>query len=910
MQGRPQSSAHAIDLSTPISVSLVLNRDPSVEAAFDQFLADQQTPGSPLYHQWLTPQQVGSLFGPTAHDLAALTSWLTSQGLKVDSIAPSGVIVHASGSAAIVGNAFHTSFAMFDPIGLTADGHTAAPRLSAVSEPSIPSALTPLVSSIQGLAAPEVFPLNHATPMQGAPVSSSAGSSTGVRPMFTNGSAPPYEYFVTPGDFSIIFDIFSVYGGGNTGATIGTTPQRVAVIGESRVVDTDITEFEQYTGQASATPTVVIPTGATDPGTTANGLQSEATLDVDRVIGTAPGAGVDLVIAKDSATEGGIFIAMDWNVSHLLDPIMTISFGGCEASNGLSNTNFIDTLAKTGAAEGITTLVSSGDSGAAGCDTSFVAAPATQAASINFICSSTYVTCVGGTEFNDSTNPSTYWGTTNQTGLVSALSYIPEGAWNEPSSTNGTTTTYAPAASGGGVSIYIAKPSWQTGTGVPSGSFRYVPDVSFPAAAHDGYFACLAYNGGNCANNHFEVFSGTSAAAPGVAGVVALINTKIGTSAGNINPLLYAVAASTPSAFHDTTVATSGVTGCAAATPSMCNNSTPGPSTLTGGLSGYLLTTGFDEVTGLGSFDVAKFLTAAVSTSTLTSTTLAITPPAAITVGQLTSFTATLTPATGSTGTPTGTVQFYSNGVGVGTAVSISANKATSPSQSFATAGTYTITAKYSGDNVFATSTAPGVSLVVNASTGTGSFTLAATPSSITSAAGASPAPTTLIQATSTNNFAGTVNLSCSIAYAGTGTASNAPTCSLASSSVMISSTQVSSVVLTVNSVAASTIPCPAVRTKTVAHTSSWLNGSAGVVLAGLLLVLPFRKRRSLRSLAIAAFLIVGLASLSGCGGNGSTTLSCTPIVTPGSTTGPYTITVTGTSGSITQTATVALTIN
>ena len=174
---------------------------------------------------------------------------------------------------------------------------------------------------------------------------------------------------------------------------------------------------------------------------------------------------------------------MDWNITNLLDPIETISFGGCESQNGgQSDVLYVDNLASTAAAEGITTIVSSGDSGAAGCDTSFAKAPATQIASINFICSSTYVTCVGGTEFNDTANPSTYWSSSNSSALVSALSYIPEGGWNEPSSTDPNTgvVSYAPASSGGGVSLYVAKPTWQTGTGVPSGSFRLVPDVSFP----------------------------------------------------------------------------------------------------------------------------------------------------------------------------------------------------------------------------------------------------------------------------------------------------------------------------------------------------------------------------------------------------------------------------------------------
>jgi subtilase family serine protease len=808
VQGRPQSSVHAVDLSTPISVSLVLDRDPSVEAAFDRFLADQQNPASQLYHQWLTPQQVGSLFGPTANDLTKLTSWLTSQGLKVDSIAPSGVIVHASGSAAAVGNAFHTSFAMFSPD----EGLTAAPRLSAVSEPSIPTALTPLVRSITGLAELEVRPLNFARPVQGTPHPAASKSASGIEPLFSNGPAPD-TYFITPGDFATIFDINSVYNGGNKGATVGSKAQRIAVIGESRVTNTDITEFEGLTGLASNTPTVVIPTGATDPGTTANGAQDEATLDVDRVTSTAPGAGVDLVIAKDSLTEGGIFIAMDWNVHNLLDPIMTISFGGCESQNGLSNTDFVDTLAQDGAAVGITTLVASGDSGAAGCDTSFTKAPVSQIASINFICSSTYVTCVGGTEFNDTANPSLYWSTTNSSTLSSALSYIPEGGWNEPTDPTSTSAPFPVAASGGGVSVYIAKPTWQTGTGVPSGNFRFVPDVALPASAHDGYFACLAYNGGDCNNNRFESFSGTSAAAPGFAGIVALINTKVGSAAGNINPILYALAASTPSAFHDITVATSGVTGCVATTPSMCNNSTPSPTALTGGLSGYLLTTGYDEVTGLGSVDVANLV-------------------------------ANSTAGTGGSG----------------------------------------------GSGSFTLSASP--------------TTLSGTPTSSTNGTPVTGTATSTITVTSTNSFAAAVALTCAI----TPTVADPPTCAVSPTSVTPAANGTATSTLTISYVG----PTSNCVTNAGATPSSIHIAYFGpAALAFMLLLLPFRKRRSMRNLACIVLLVTGLAALSGCGGNSTGGGGvCSNVVSAGTTAGSYTVTVTGTSGTITQTATIALTIN
>ncbi len=180
--------------------------------------------------------------------------------------------------------------------------------------------------------------------------------------------------------------------------------------------------------------------------------------------------------------------------------------------------------------------------------------------------------------------------------------YIPEGAWNESTSTS-------VAATGGGVSTVIATPSWQTGTGVPSArAGRYTPDVSFSASGHDGYFACMAaISGAGCVTSGgsfgFIIFSGTSAAAPGMAGVAALLDQKFGSPRGNLNPQLYPLAASVPTAFHDATVSSSGVSGCGVNTASMCNNSIPNASG-SGVEAGFLLNTGYDEATGLGSLDV------------------------------------------------------------------------------------------------------------------------------------------------------------------------------------------------------------------------------------------------------------------------------------------------------------------
>jgi subtilase family serine protease len=711
----PSRDAGSLPDSTSLGLTVIVARAPQVQAAFEQLLEDQQNPNSPRFHQWLTPQQIGDQFGPTQHDLDALTGWLSSQGLSVTDIAPSRVFVHAAAPASIVAKAFGTSFRLF-----TSNG---TPHYSAASEPFVPLALSPIISSISGLTQIELYPMSHVS--QAPPRASTGASAT---PQYT--SSDGATHYIFPADFATIFDINPLYT-----ANIKGSGQHVAVIGESTVSSSDITDFETLANIPANPPnTIVVPaaSGGSNPGTV-SGDEGESDLDLQRVIGVAPAVTADFVISGTGVApyvgDQGIVVAAEYEVNTLKDPVLTLSYGSCEANAGTSGVNFWSTLFSQAAAEGISVFVSSGDSGAAGCDTSFAAPPAAQRLSINYICSNPYTTCVGGTEFNDTASPTTYWSATNGTGNESARIYIPEAAWNE-------STVTSVGASGGGVSTIVAKPSFQVGVGVPSDTFRDVPDVSFPAADHDGYFGCeadLAFSGGgtgNCATNGGVVFSGTSAAAPGWAGVAALLNEKLGgTGQGNLNPLIYRLGnLATGSPFHDITPTTAGVSPCVLATPSLCNNSTPSATALTGGLEGYAVTTGYDLVTGWGSVDVNNFVTAAASQASLTATTATLTAtPTSPTTAQTVVFTSTVS---ATAGTPTGSVQFSSNGVALGSPVTLVSGVATSPAQSFTTVGTYTISAVYSGSSTFADSAAPTLTLNVIASGTTKSTsTLTATAS-------------------------------------------------------------------------------------------------------------------------------------------------------------------------------------
>jgi len=157
------------------------------------------------------------------------------------------------------------------------------------------------------------------------------------------------------------------------------------------------------------------------------------------------------------------------------------------------------------------------------------------------------------------------------------------------------------AAGGGGKSSIFPKPTWQVGRGVPQDNARDVPDLSLAASTHAGYLICSAgscVNGFRASDDSLTVIGGTSVGAPVFAGIIALLDQKVNSAQGNVNPGLYVIASAVPAAFHD-------IVNGANWLP--CQAGSPGCAF---GVIGYTTARGYDLATGLGSIDVFKLLTA------------------------------------------------------------------------------------------------------------------------------------------------------------------------------------------------------------------------------------------------------------------------------------------------------------
>jgi Pro-kumamolisin, activation domain/Bacterial Ig-like domain (group 3)/Subtilase family len=681
-------------------ILLLLGRPPEREATLQQFLHDVQDRGSDKYHHWITPSEFGQRFGPADSDVQTVVGWLQEHGFNVIRVTEAKSLIEFSGNVGQLRSAFHTDIHQY---AVNGELHFANR-----TESSIPAALAPLIRGTLPLNDFRTKPLARHL---GAAIYSASTRQTQTKTQWTipNPNGSGNFYALAPADFVTQYNVGPLYQAGIDGSG-----QTIGIINVSNVDVSLVNSYKQLFGLPPNSPQVVI--DGSDPGSFFPATV-EAYLDVEVSGAVAPGAGVNLYISDGGTLFDPLVFAALRAIEDNQVSVLSVSFGACEQSLGQGGNQLFSSLWQQAAAQGQTVLVSSGDSGSAGCDPAGFQ-NAFQGFGINGLASTPWNIAVGGTDFyysdyaSGAPSATALWNQSNSSNNGSLAAPLPEQVWNDASGLNvnswGTATDIA--AGGGASSCAVfnqnvcsgyPKPNWQTGIGVPSDGVRDVPDVSLFAA--DGlnlsaYPICVLP--GDCIPNSGGqaptfLVGGTSASSPAMAGIMALLNQKYGRQ-GQANVVLYPLAQQMPSAFHDITIGG--------------NNVPVYPTT-----QAYMASTGYDLATGLGSIDASLLVNNWNSINFLPTTTSVSLSKTTITHGQPVFVSTRVTAALGS-GSPTGSVAILTDSplpANQGQLALTLGNGAASGNVNFFPGGSYHVFANYGGDEIFGESKSNSVVLNV-----------------------------------------------------------------------------------------------------------------------------------------------------------------------------------------------------
>ncbi len=546
---RPPGAQRAGLLSRARVISFDLALRPRHPEALSSYAEAVSTPGSPLYHRYLTPARFAAEFGPTTASTTAVERALRESRLRVGAVSTNGLMVSVTGTVSEVDAAFHTRLVAYRLAkGGTGWAPTTAPRL--------PRWMAHVVSGVLGLdnlVVPHSFMLRSrhersaagtdaitSTAVKrerGTPQACAAASATAAA---NNGW--------TEDEVAKAYGLTGLYAAGGLGAG-----QTIGVLELEPFLASDIATFDEcFFGPGHTTVIRTIPVDGFDLHGAGTG---EAVIDLETLAALAPKARLDVYEAPN--TSFGPIDAYNAMVSADQANILSTSWGACETSLQVSapGTQQIENyIFEEAAAQGQTVFASSGDTGSDDCGgTQFSSTkPVRPYVSVDDPASQPYVVGVGGTSLRSDTPP---------------LGSDGERVWNDGASGGGT---------GGGVSNSWASPVWQAQSGVRGigdAVNRLVPDVSSAADEDRGltfYSASFESSSGSSpglpvSSSGWSTIGGTSISAPTWAAIVADIAsggacstlpvTAGGHDLGFVAPELYAVAASSyATSFNDITI--------------------------------------------------------------------------------------------------------------------------------------------------------------------------------------------------------------------------------------------------------------------------------------------------------------------------------------------------------------------
>jgi hypothetical protein len=541
----PSSNVGQGATSASRSLQLTVTLQPSDTSALAAYVADVSTPGNSLYRHYLSPSQFASRFGAGSQAIADVRSSLSAQGLTLGPTAANGLSIPVTGSVGTIQKAFATSFDNYQqPSGRVAYANTTAP--------SLPPAIAGDVQGILGLD--DLY--QSQTGPQPTPVPASTYLATKASPQTTGGatwtgSCGSYRGVWTANQLAGAYSMSSLSNQGLNGDGI-----TVGLYELSNYQLSDITKYESCYSYGGGHPNPAISNVIVDGGALNTDGSDEVTLDIEDVLGLAPGA--NIVVYEGPNSGSGGYDTYSQMISDDTSQVISTSWGLCEADMTKSGASAQNTLFQEAAVQGQTILAAAGDDGSSDCDGSpnynlAVDDPASQP----------YVTGVGGTDLTALTPTETVW--------------------------NGGCSD-GPCGGGGGISKFWTMPTWQqsavigvssgTPCGAAAGSYcRQVPDVTASASPANGYI--IYYDGG------WGAFGGTSAAAPLWAAFIAQVDQCTGAASpvGFINPVLY----QHPGDVHDVTTGNNHI-----------NSAAP--------TGDWTAGTGYDLASGLGSPNASALL--------------------------------------------------------------------------------------------------------------------------------------------------------------------------------------------------------------------------------------------------------------------------------------------------------------
>jgi subtilase family serine protease len=503
-------------------------------------------PSSPNYRKFLTPAQVGALYGQDATTVAQVVNFLKAQGLTVTKVYANNLLISAKGTNAQLAAVFGSPIHAYQSLGRTWEAPAGATAM--------PANLAGIVTAVHGLNGRPLFRSNI-TRQPASGVATGESKLVPSRVPSATAASLPGEYTVL--DLAAKYNVTPLYAAGVTGAgkTIG-----IATLAGYRQSDAyaywNALGLNVAPNRITDVPVDGGPLPADGPGSDGAG---ETTLDIQQSGGVAPGANIRVYLAPN---EGNGFLdmfatAVDENIVDTL----SVSWGAAEIFNSGAELAAYHAVFVQAALQGIPVIAASGDSGAFDINRNFPYPACTTLLSTDHPASDTAVLAAGGT-----TLPHT------QVHRYGTITIPTERAWawdylrSYISQYYGQTTYYTDyfaVGGGGGVSVDFGRPAYQNGLagvatsaaaqslyckasvlGDPGSGYEYLtdlpagvpgrnlPDVSLNADPYSGY---LVYFEGQWGAGS----GGTSFVAPQLNGIFTLIAAGRNSRLGLLHPQLY-----------------------------------------------------------------------------------------------------------------------------------------------------------------------------------------------------------------------------------------------------------------------------------------------------------------------------------------------------------------------------------